>query len=243
MVMGNCPSRQWAITQVTDGPGVGQYPNMAQEETWRRRLREAVGQSGAKTMKALSLAAGLGETFVRDVLERGRVPSIENLIAISDKLDVSVGWLLEESGGDAMPVDVPLLGSARGAVAGSKNHKFTLNRSVSARMVARPPGLADARNAYAVLVDDSSMTPMHPPGELRFIDPERGYGAGDSVLVILQLFEKAATEAFIKILVSDEPGEIRTRQLNPEATIIYKREKVIAVHRVMTTSELFVGDF
>lgn len=54
---------------------------------WRDKLREAINLRGT-TMKALSKAAGLGETFVRDVLERERTPSIENAQKLCETLDV-----------------------------------------------------------------------------------------------------------------------------------------------------------
>jgi len=41
-------------------------------------------------MKSVSKAAGLGDTFVRDLLERDREPSVENAIAICSALRVSL---------------------------------------------------------------------------------------------------------------------------------------------------------
>lgn len=60
------------------------------------------------TMKSLSLAAGLGETAVRDALKRDRAPSLPNVIALADALQTSVGWLVGEesqASGDAAPSD------------------------------------------------------------------------------------------------------------------------------------------
>lgn len=65
---------------------MGSIPLM--DAGWRERLRDEIAAKGTN-MKSLSKAADLGETFVRDILERSRVPSIENAQKICEKLDVS----------------------------------------------------------------------------------------------------------------------------------------------------------
>lgn len=63
-------------------------------------------------MKAISLESGQGETFVRDVLERGRIPSIENFMSLADVLKLSVSILIgEENEADQahQVTQVPLL--------------------------------------------------------------------------------------------------------------------------------------
>ncbi|AZN72278.1 S24 family peptidase [Georhizobium profundi] len=49
-------------------------------------------------MKQASLAAGRGETFVRDLLQRDRAPSIENFLALAKIVDRPVSYLLGEEG-------------------------------------------------------------------------------------------------------------------------------------------------
>lgn len=49
------------------------------------------------TMKAVSLEAGLGETFVRDMLERGRVPSVDKLLKLAHVVGATVSELLGEN--------------------------------------------------------------------------------------------------------------------------------------------------
>jgi transcriptional regulator with XRE-family HTH domain len=72
---------------------VGQSPTMT--EIWKKRLKEAI-EERAMSMKALSLAAGKGETFIRDLFERDRTPSIDNFMAIAHILGKSVAFLLGE---------------------------------------------------------------------------------------------------------------------------------------------------
>lgn len=64
-------------------------------EIWRTRLIKAIKDSGL-TMKEVSLAAGKGETFVRDLIERDRVPSIDNFLAIARAVRQPVSVLVGE---------------------------------------------------------------------------------------------------------------------------------------------------
>lgn len=58
------------------------------------------------SMRALSEAAGLGPTTVRDILKRGRSPSLDTLRALAKPLEVTVSWLTDD--GDSEPIDAPL---------------------------------------------------------------------------------------------------------------------------------------
>ena len=48
------------------------------EQTWKSRLELLMRQKGFN-MKSLSLKAELGETYVRDILKRGRDPGVEKI--------------------------------------------------------------------------------------------------------------------------------------------------------------------
>jgi phage repressor protein C with HTH and peptisase S24 domain len=76
-------------------------------ETWRDRLKRAMAEHRFN-MKSLSLAAGLGETAVRDALERRSSPRLETLQSIAGVLGMTVGELVD---GDARSAQrVPILG-------------------------------------------------------------------------------------------------------------------------------------
>ncbi|WP_417585085.1 XRE family transcriptional regulator [Pelagibacterium sp.] len=66
------------------------------EAVWKKRLRSAIDERGM-TMKQASLAAGQGETFVRDILERNRAPSIDKFVALAKALGVRPERLLAEA--------------------------------------------------------------------------------------------------------------------------------------------------
>lgn len=64
-------------------------------ESWKECVRQALKDRGM-TMKAASRAAGKGETFVRDMLERGRSPSVDSFISLSRSIGIPVSVLLGE---------------------------------------------------------------------------------------------------------------------------------------------------
>lgn len=65
------------------------------EEVWKSRVRQALAEKGLN-MKEASLAAGKGETFVRDMLERHREPKIDNFTALARVVDKPISYLLGE---------------------------------------------------------------------------------------------------------------------------------------------------
>lgn len=61
---------------------------------WRETLGQLIRDRG-ETMKSISLRAGLGETAVRDILQkRVNSPSIETLTAIADALEIPLSVVL-----------------------------------------------------------------------------------------------------------------------------------------------------
>jgi len=82
---GLLPTCQWAIAQVTDDPLVGNVPPM--DSGWRDNLRDEMYKKGFN-MKSLSKKAGLGDTYVRDLLVRDREPSLAKAQKICAVLEV-----------------------------------------------------------------------------------------------------------------------------------------------------------
>lgn len=60
---------------------------------WRDRLRQTLDNSG-KSMRAVSMAAGLGDNYLHSILGEGKEPSIDRLLKIADTLNISLAWLL-----------------------------------------------------------------------------------------------------------------------------------------------------
>lgn len=66
-------------------------------ETIKRRVTQRLAELELN-MKAASVKAGLGETFVRDMLKRGRAPSADALKNLAKALQTTAGWLTGEDG-------------------------------------------------------------------------------------------------------------------------------------------------
>lgn len=60
---------------------------------WRERFEREVDNS-TLSMRAISLAAGLGPGYVHSVIKEGKDPTIENLIKVCDVLNVSTAYVL-----------------------------------------------------------------------------------------------------------------------------------------------------
>ena len=92
--MGYCPPCQWAISPVIAGVRYGTIRAMS--DGWKKRLETAMEARGF-SMKSLSLAAGLGETFVRDALKRDRRPTVDKLGKLADALGVPLASLVSDA--------------------------------------------------------------------------------------------------------------------------------------------------
>lgn len=134
--------------------------------------------------------------------------------------------------------DVPLIGLAMGSVIQNKITGLKMS-DAPIDYVRRPPALANSKGIYAILVAGDSMSPMHPPGELRFVNPHRPVESGDTVIVRTRLWEGDPGQAYIKVLQRQTPDRVVLEQLNPAATIEIPRSVVESIHRVLTTRELF----
>jgi len=64
-----------------------------QKTDWRDRLTEAVSKS-PKSARAISLAAGLGPGYVHSILKEGKDPTVDNLLAIAEQVNVSLSYLM-----------------------------------------------------------------------------------------------------------------------------------------------------
>lgn len=65
-------------------------------DVWKERVKTAIEDKNTN-MKAVSLKAKRGETFVRDMLERDRAPSIDNLAAVAEALGMTIVDLLSDT--------------------------------------------------------------------------------------------------------------------------------------------------
>ena len=130
---------------------------------------------------------------------------------------------------------IPVAGTARAALAGS----LDIDRVQPIDHVVRPPALLHARDAYAIRIIGNSMSPAHEDGDLRFVDPNRPVRPGDTVLIQSRSGGGGRAVWYIKRLVRRTDDAIVTEQLTPPAEIRFVTRHVVAVHKILTTAELF----
>ncbi len=63
------------------------------ERTWRDRLAAAITKDG-RSMRAISLAAGQNESYVWEMFNKGKEPTITPLVTICSILGVSTHYIL-----------------------------------------------------------------------------------------------------------------------------------------------------
>lgn len=218
------------------------------------RIDKRLNEMGL-SRSAASIKAGLSVDAIRNLARKpNRIPQGETLSKLAAFLDVSTDYLLSGNGEDlpksnaspapvsipaiaTMPRDVPVYGTASGSVMGAAQGAWQMT-SDPVDYVRRAPGLATARDAYALYVENDSMEPRFPPGELVFIHPGRPVRSGDVVVIQTQNGEHAQPETYIKILVRRANGDVICRQYNPEAEIRFTGKTVLSVHRVLTMAEV-----
>lgn len=162
--------------------------------------------------------------------------------ASSGQSEMEIGDIEEIISGQAdrsreivLPRNIPV----RATSATNSNADFELSRQVI-DYVGRPPGLAHAKDVFAIYVVGSTMEPRYEEGEMVYVNPKRPAKVGDYVIIeMLNQGVSSSSECLIKKLVSRTDSELILSQFNPQSDDI--RVSVIdikAVHRIMQWSEV-----
>lgn len=128
--------------------------------------------------------------------------------------------------------DIPVYGIA----VGGEDGDFQFNGSEADR-VTRPPGLANARDIFALYVVNDSMYPAWREGALFYVNPNRPPVIGDDVVVEMKpQVEGEAGAAFLKRLKARRGNTIIVEQFNPPKEIEFDRDAV-RLYRVIPWEE------
>ena len=220
---------------------------------WRELLTALVGE---QERAPIARRGKLNPTYIRDILERGQTPGIAN----AEKLSVALGvpltdWFLQaevvnnsvpsrenpafqhESSVrfDLMQRDFPVFGTGNCG----ENGSFELNGGEPIDFVRRPQRLVGIKDAYALYVQGSSMSPWREEGQLVYVHPRQPAQIGD--YVVIQLKPTKAGEppkAFIKRLEKRSGTEITVSQYSPAGRMSFPLSKVVSVHRIVDWTEL-----
>lgn len=178
-------------------------PHMVDDklEQVRDAIRRAMARKKIKA-KPLSLAAGLGETAVRDILEaRSGSPRVDTLRRIAEQLDATIEDLIGST-----PVRVTGRIGAGGSI--------IFDESDGAEIVPHLAGLPAGVEAFEVI--GSSMLPRYSPGDVVYVSREFD-GAKPSYYGEFCAVRLSSGETFIKQLArGSRPGFFNLRSLNAE---------------------------
>jgi phage repressor protein C with HTH and peptisase S24 domain len=145
--------------------------------------------------------------------------------------------------------DLPVFGTALGAdleFVSLDGHpvaieQTTLNSADRIDQIRRLPALQDEREAFAVYVQGSSMSPRYEDGELALVAPKRAVRPGDYVLVQLKRplgeEQEEFASALVKRLIRRSGSYIELEQFNPPAKFKVEAERVDSVYHIMSWSE------
>ncbi|MCP4375822.1 MAG: phage repressor protein [bacterium] len=131
---------------------------------WRDRLQELVDrlvQDGGNP-KAASLAAGLNETGIRDLLKKVDDPRIHTLQKVANYFQVSLAWLVE----GAEDEQVPLLSwISAGNLAQTRSMSYQDEALEMLRW-----DLSEKGDWFALRVEGDSMDRISPPDSIIFVN-------------------------------------------------------------------------
>ena len=230
-----------------------------------RRIRERLEATG-KTAHAVSREIGANPGYVRDLMdpEKTGVPSAARLTRLAEALDTTSDWLLGKADNpgplrsevtfrelpqgwrDASGQGIPVLGTAfcadlvveqdGGSVA---IEQIQLEVDHTIHRIERPAALWNARNAYAIYFQGSSMERRFYQGEIGIVDPSRPPSPGHVVLVKLNDGEsQTVVTALVKELVRATSSYVELLQYNPEISVRIPRARVVAIERIYRPDEL-----
>jgi transcriptional regulator with XRE-family HTH domain len=189
-------------------------------ETLPIRLTRLMREAGYNP-RSLSVAAALGVTNVRDIVE-GRVasPRYATLQALARVLGVGVDALVSGEGDApaevpfahqaAPPIaELPVYGAAQGGVEGAM-----LVSSDPIQWGAAPEPLRGVRGGFAVYVVGESMSPAYEQGDIALVHPAAPARRNTDVILVRH-DPDGARHVLVKRLIGWTESSWRVRQYNP----------------------------
>jgi transcriptional regulator with XRE-family HTH domain len=191
-------------------------------ETLADRLTRLMRQAGYNP-RSLSLAASLGPTAVRDIVD-GRIssPRYATLQALAQILGVGVEHLVD---GDLAPAppkappdlpsrDLPVYGSAEGGAAQGATGGAMMVSSDPIQFLGRPDPLQTVRAGYGVYIVGESMIPAYEQGDVALVHPSLPPRRGSDVILSRQE-PNGDRHVLVKRLIGWTDEHWRVRQYNP----------------------------
>lgn len=224
-----------------------------------KRIEERLTKLKLSAAAVSRRATGSPDTIRSWMNNPERSPRVDTLAKIAAELQTTPEWLLGRTGkADAdipdtprtaskteaaptlparasMPADIEVLGTAAGSLLSGA---FQIEGVID--YVRRPPALAGARDIYALYIEGSSMEPRYFPGDLVYVNPHKPPRIGDVVIVQEVNGDPNVITASIGVLHKRGNGAVVLAKYNPpDSQFTIAGDRVAAIHRVLTTNELF----
>ncbi|RKD61683.1 S24 family peptidase [Rhizobium sp. WW_1] len=177
-------------------------------DIWKERLKKALEDKGLN-MKTASLAAGKGETFIRDLFDRDRTPSIDNFLAIARVVGRPASYLLGEDSAAPSGLRGVEVGAPIQAGAWSETWEWDYDERYTV-MVPDYPEYSSFR-LYAAEARGTSMNRRYQEGTvLVFVDVNE---TGESPLpgkryIVERKRASGEAEHTVKLLHADQDGKL-----------------------------------
>lgn len=208
-------------------------------DTLPKLLKSETAMPGARTLSRLADVLNTTEQWLLTGQGKAETPEKAATGASEDErvsFDVRPASNVAAPTREAMPADVPVMGTAAGSL---HSGAFQLQGGVI-DYVRRPPAISGARDIYALYIEGSSMEPRYFPGELVYVNPHKPPRIGDTVIIQEHNGDGGPIAASIGVLFKRANGSIVLRKYNPpESEITVEQTRISAIHKVLTPNELF----
>ncbi|MEN2980890.1 S24 family peptidase [Tistrella bauzanensis] len=219
------------------------------------RLNQALTRAGLSD-RAASLKAGLGTDAIRNI-RRGKAPGYDRLQRLAKGLDVTTDWLIGDTS-TSLPstaatarMELPISGTTQfqaaptgardlpvlGAAMCGDDGAFDFNGQVI-EYIRRPQNLDGVTGAYALYVTGESMAPRYMVGEIVHVHPGKPISPGCYVVAQIRNGDPhTQMRGMIKQYIKRDNDIVSLNQINPQRMINISSSDVIALHRIVGSSE------
>jgi SOS-response transcriptional repressor LexA len=179
------------------------------EGTIRNFLTKRSATLTQATADALAAAMGIPTSTI--------FPSVENVPA-KGKAVPNLSFIASNQGGLGAK-DLPIIQTSTSA------GRMRLDHSRTPRLTERPEYLRRVRTAYALRIQDTSMSPAFEPEWLIYVDPTDTAKPGDNVVATLD-----GGGTVIRRLVRKSKAGVTLRQFNPKKDVQVKAPALVSLH-------------
>lgn len=218
-IMGEYPHISKGNFPIAKSFQMGQFPHMAKDnlDAFVRGLKIIIDAEKRK-MKPLSIAAGMGESGIRDLFRYESSPKINNAISIAQQVGRSVDEIINIGMTGAIGVVRAVAAVAVAGRVGAGAHVDLIDayeKGDGLYHVVCPPQI-NPHGIVAVEVEGDSMMPAYEPGSVLFYSRE-ALGVPTEAIGKVCVCEDESGKAWVKqVKVGREDGTFSLLSINPE---------------------------